>query len=119
MFFCTGGVVSPRNMEPPSLTESMQMVDEIIDDSSMDSFEKIERLEAILAAVTGTANDTDTTDNSTRSSPTKCLCMCQANNKVQRQEAACQTLSTGDIVITRIFFTEEEEERERLLNSPK
>ncbi|XP_014215546.1 uncharacterized protein LOC106644518 [Copidosoma floridanum] len=115
----SGGVMSPRNLEPPSLTESMQMVDEILEDGSMDGFEKIERLEAILSAVTGTTNDHD----STRSSPTKCPCMCQAagNSRAQQQrkETACQTLSTGDIVITRIFFTEEEEERERLLNSPK
>ena len=35
-------------------------------------------------------------------------------------EVACQTLSTGDIVITRIFFTEEEKEREKTLtSSPK
>ncbi|NP_001136335.1 egalitarian isoform X1 [Nasonia vitripennis] len=121
----SGGIVSPRNLEPPSLTESMQMVDEILSDGQMDGFEKIERIEAILSAVTGTSNETETSE-STRSSPTKCSCMCQGNknvfqneNKIQRKEAACQTLSTGDIVITRIFFTEEEEERERLLNTPK
>lgn len=117
--------MSPRNLEPPSLTESMQMVDEILSDGQMDGFEKIERIEAILSAVTGSSNETETSE-STRSSPTKCACMCQGNknvfqneNKIQRKEAACQTLSTGDIVITRIFFTEEEEERERLLNTPK
>jgi hypothetical protein len=33
---------------------------------------------------------------------------------------ACQTLPTGDIVITRIFFTEEEKEWEKTLtSSPK
>jgi exonuclease 3'-5' domain-containing protein 1 len=35
-------------------------------------------------------------------------------------DVACQTLSTGDIVITRIFFIEEEKEREKTLtSSPK
>ena len=120
-----GGIISPRNIEPPSLTESMQMVDEILSDNQMDGIEKIERLEAILSAVTGSSSELDASE-SARSSPTKCTCMCQAIKggfqsevKPQRKEAACQTLSTGDIVITRIFFTEEEEERERLLNAPK
>jgi hypothetical protein len=37
-----------------------------------------------------------------------------------RADVASQTLSTGDIVITRIFFTEEEKEREKTLtSSPK
>ncbi|KAJ8664259.1 hypothetical protein QAD02_005921 [Eretmocerus hayati] len=121
----SGGVVSPRSSEPPSLTESMQMVDEILSDSQMDGLEKIERLEAILSAVTASSNENDTPD-SAGSSPTKCTCMCQGGKslfrnetKTQSKEVACQTLSTGDIVITRIFFTEEEEERERLLNAPK
>lgn len=124
----SGGVVSPRNSETPSLTESMHMMDEILSDVQMDRFEKIERLEAILSAVTGSTNDTDTLDSvSTATSPTKCTCMCQLNKMSnqsqsvpkQNQEVACQTLSTGDIVITRIHFSEEEKERERLLNSPK
>ncbi|XP_051173987.1 egalitarian protein homolog [Leptopilina boulardi] len=124
----SGGVVSPRNSEAPSLTESMHMMDEILSDVQMDRFEKIERLEAILSAVTGSSNDTDTLDSvSTTTSPAKYTCMCQVNkisNQSQsvpkeNQEVACQTLSTGDIVITRIHFSEEEKERERLLNSPK
>lgn len=120
--------MSPRNSEAPSLTESMHMMDEILSDVQMDRFEKIERLEAILSAVTGSSNDTDTLDSvSTTTSPAKYTCMCQVNkisNQSQsvpkeNQEVACQTLSTGDIVITRIHFSEEEKERERLLNSPK
>lgn len=119
--------MSPRNSEAPSLTESMHMMDEILSDVQMDRFEKIERLEAILSAVTGSSNDTDTLDSVPTTSPAKCTCMCQGNKvsdqsqsvPKQNQEVACQTLSTGDIVITRIHFSEEEKERERLLNSPK
>jgi exonuclease 3'-5' domain-containing protein 1 len=104
--------------------ESMQMVDEILSDGLMDGFDKIERIEAILSAVTGSSNDTETSEN-TRSSSNKYMCKCQGNKsifqnevKVQRKEAACQTFSTGDIVYTRIFFAEEEEQREKLLNTP-
>lgn len=57
MFMSIGGVLSPRNSDTPSLTESMQMVDEILSDERMDRFEKIEKLEAILSAVTGSPND--------------------------------------------------------------
>lgn len=104
----------------------MQMVDEILSDVQMDRFEKIERLEAILSAVTAPSNDVETTDSTIVASPTKCT-MCQGNKISQKsqsvpkpgKEVACQTLSTGDIVITRIHFSEEEKERERLLNSPK
>lgn len=89
----------------------MQMLDDIISDGQMDGIEKIERLEAILSAVTCTTNDSN-------SSHTKCTCQ-QTNNVKSTKSVACQTHSTGDIVITRIFFTEEEKEREKLLNSPK
>ena len=42
------------------------------------------------------------------------------SSSVGQTNVACQTLSTGDIVITRIFFTEEEKEREKsLTSSPK
>lgn len=43
---------SPRNSEPPSLTESMLMMDEILSDKTMDRIERIDKLEAILSAAT-------------------------------------------------------------------
>lgn len=43
---------SPRNSEPPSLTESMQLMDEILSDKTMDRIERIDKLEAILSAAT-------------------------------------------------------------------
>lgn len=116
--------MSPRNSDTPSLTESMQMVDEILSDGRMDRFEKIEKLEAILSAVTGSATD-QFSSSSTDVSPAKCVCSCQDKNKSPRSDrntlnsVACQTYSTGDIVITKIFLTEEEKERIDLLNSPK
>ncbi|XP_014600429.1 PREDICTED: uncharacterized protein LOC106784924 [Polistes canadensis] len=122
----SGGILSPRNSETPSLTESMQMVDEILSDARMDRLEKIEKLEAILSAVTTSSND-QLSPNSTEISPRQCVCKC-LNDKVDDSptkenkeliNTACQTLSTGDIAITRVFVTEEEKERVRLQNSPK
>ncbi|KYN22616.1 PREDICTED: uncharacterized protein LOC108758986 [Trachymyrmex cornetzi] len=122
----SGGILSPRNADTPSLTESMQMMDEILSDGRMDKLEKIEKLEAILSAVTSSATDQLSVNNAD-SSPIKCVCMCQEGKtnspRTDRQAAgtsvACQTLSTGDIVFTRVFVSEEEKERVRLLNSPK
>lgn len=119
--------MSPRNADTPSLTESMQMVDEILSDGRMDKLEKIEKLEAILSAVTSCATD-QFSSNSADASPSKtCTCMCEGDKtdgsrtdrQIARTSVACQTLSTGDIVITRIFTNEEEKERVRLQNSPK
>ncbi|CAL1681679.1 unnamed protein product [Lasius platythorax] len=119
----SGGILSPRNADTPSLTESMQMMDEILSDGRMDKLEKIEKLEAILSAVTSCATD-QLSANSADASLTKCVCMCQSDNprtdrRAARTSVACQTLSTGDIVITRVHVSEEEKERLRLQNSPK
>lgn len=48
---------SPRNSEPPSLTESMQLMDEILADKTMDRIERIDKLEAILSAATLLPNE--------------------------------------------------------------
>lgn len=47
-----GGTFSPRNSEPPSLTESMHLMDEILSNKTMDRLSKIEKLEMILSAAT-------------------------------------------------------------------
>lgn len=121
----SGGILSPRNSETPSLTESMQMVDEILSDARMDRLEKIEKLEAILSAVTTSSND-QLSPNSLEVSPRQCACKCHndivdSSSKEEKTfvNMACQTLSTGDIAITRVFVMEEEKERVRLQNSPK
>lgn len=46
------GTFSPRSSEPPSLTESMLMMDEILSDTTMDRSLRIDKLEAILSAAT-------------------------------------------------------------------
>lgn len=52
--FDSGGVSSPpaTSSQPLSLTETMQQVNEIIDDGQIDSLSRIERLEAVLTAAT-------------------------------------------------------------------
>ncbi|KAK6621823.1 hypothetical protein RUM44_001630 [Polyplax serrata] len=112
--------------EPVSLTESMQMVDEILSDSQMDRLDKIKRLEEILSAATSdiqhTYDDSANVGKSQKSQKT-CTCNChvehgEVDGKSETKsdsDVACQTLSTGDIVITKIWFTEEEKEREKML----
>ena len=51
------GTFSPKSSEPPSLTESMQLMDEILSDTTMDRMAKIDKLEAILSAATLLPND--------------------------------------------------------------
>lgn len=53
----TGGTFSPRNSEPPSLTESMMIMDEILADTTMDRIAKIDKIEAILSAITVMPSD--------------------------------------------------------------
>ncbi|XP_066590368.1 egalitarian protein homolog [Prorops nasuta] len=103
----SGGILSPRNPDSLSLTESMQMLDEILSDGRMDKFERIDKLEAILSAITG-STDNELVSNSLDASPNKCdTCTCQT--KGPGINAACQTLSTGDIGITKVFLQEQTE----------
>ncbi|CAG2067267.1 unnamed protein product, partial [Timema podura] len=138
------GFLSPRTptSEPPSLTEHMQLMDEVLADGRMAKLEKIERLEAILsaAAVAVSSSHLDSSpgvhaQSLLRSSEDGLCCLCDCHHEAMAStappsslsrrggigsEVACQTLSTGDIVITRIFFTEEEKDLEKtLLASPK
>ncbi|KAG8228935.1 hypothetical protein J437_LFUL007327 [Ladona fulva] len=110
-----------------TLTESMQLVDEILSDNRLDRTERIERLEAVLSsAVSLTVGGNDSPSSPILSnSPALCHCSCYLNGEKEKQKepsekapakrevtsSASQTLSTGDIVITRIYFTEEERER--------
>lgn len=143
----SGGISSPHGTtsQPTSLTESMQQVDEVLSDGRMDRLEKIERLEAILSAAT---SNTSLSPIPPTISERCCNCKCHersyssanatspphvvvgsidtvssrasSNSTGSLNEAACQTLSTGDIVITTIYFTQEEKEKEKTLTaSPK
>lgn len=118
-------VTSPRNSEPTSLTESMQLVDSILNDSNIDKFDKLDKLESILTAATLLPSTDD------GSPPVKCQCNCHSklngyNERVltptgayesvvvdneigvkeNHRNISTQTLSTGDVVVTKIFFNE-------------
>lgn len=129
------GTFSPKSSEPPSLTESMQLMDEILSNTTMDRMARIDKLEAILSAATLLPNDqqptkkdeqkgrssksTSSSVNSTGTGASKLSSRLQhgttpppaATPKAETREASCQTLSTGDIVITKIFFKEEDKDK--------
>lgn len=133
-------VTSPRNSEPTSLTESMQLVDNILKDNKIDRFDKIDKLEAILsaAALLPLDNNENSLDHQLANSKC-CNCNCHGRNNFNDSKSllengkvitpsgtfvsSCnndstvatkenylnvetQTLSTGDIVVTKIFFNE-------------
>ncbi|XP_014251079.1 uncharacterized protein LOC106667543 [Cimex lectularius] len=83
--------------EPKSLTESMQLMDELLSDPAIDRLDKIERLEALLTSAVS-ANLSDLGNS----------CHCSCHSSVLTSSVACQTLSTGDIVITNVFCNDEE-----------
>ncbi|XP_041971580.1 egalitarian protein homolog [Aricia agestis] len=143
-------ISSPHSTQPPSLTESMQMMDEILSDTNMDKVEKINRLEAILSAVAPLSGELEDKFSQTMEQtlpllknkdwsnlsqilnigePDKKNCSCRCHNsnfddikcnniiESKKSEVGSQTLSTGDIVITRIYFREEDKVNERILDA--
>ncbi|KAI8038640.1 uncharacterized protein LOC128255136 [Drosophila gunungcola] len=146
------GTFSPRfSSEPPSLTESMQMLEEILQNKSMDRIARIDKLEAILTTATSLPCEQIMSANSIQEqlgssiATTENLqiireksrniknCNCQGERSVtpilrttdkrlvKLVDAESQTLSTGDVVITKIFFQDEHErakEAALLSNSP-
>ncbi|XP_058837896.1 uncharacterized protein LOC131693784 isoform X1 [Topomyia yanbarensis] len=166
------GTFSPKSSEPPSLTESMQLMDEILSNTTMDRMAKIDKLEAILSAATLLPNDQSFTETMNNFN-TNTIVVTNDNilqpakkeeakgrtskstsgggsagsafvggggskvssrlhqhgttpppasapvvPKAETKEAGCQTLSTGDIVITKIFFKEELDKKpEKMLTS--
>ncbi|KAH8254020.1 hypothetical protein KR032_008036 [Drosophila birchii] len=135
------GTFSPRfSSEPPSLTESMQMLEEILQNKSMDRIARIDKLEAILTTATSLpceqiiasnsmqeqlGSSIATTENlqiireKTRNIKNNCNCQGERSvtpimrttdkRMVKLVDAETQTLSTGDVVITKIFFQDEHE----------
>lgn len=108
----SGSVRSPYSSL--SLTASMQLVDEILSDQRIEKLDKIERLEAILSAATASSPSSIALSSSELSSSC-CNCDCHSNKYVMQRdslsgryiaEVGCQTLSTGDIVITKVYFPE-------------
>ncbi|GJQ75282.1 egl [Trypoxylus dichotomus] len=133
-------VASPRNSEPTSLTESMQLVDSILSDNKIDKLDKLNKLEEILSVATLLQNDHNGHEMANNN---KCTCGCHStkatlnrglnegkiviansdyrithnnnnnNNgtvgfvtKEGYNNVETQTLSTGDIVVTKIYFNE-------------
>lgn len=124
-------VTSPRNSEPTSLTESMQLVDTILSDNKIDKIDKLNKLEEILSVATLLQND-----KSIEVGNNKCSCNCHSTKatlnrglsegkivtpnsnyqshtynsfefvKENHINVDTQTLSTGDIVVTKIYFNE-------------
>jgi len=79
--------VATTGSGPVSLAESMAMVDEILANGNMDRMDRIEKLESLLSAATNLASP----------SP---------QPKPVMVDSETQTLSTGDIVITKVYFPE-------------
>ncbi|XP_058837898.1 uncharacterized protein LOC131693784 isoform X2 [Topomyia yanbarensis] len=143
------GTFSPKSSEPPSLTESMQLMDEILSNTTMDRMAKIDKLEAILSAATLLPNDQPAKKEEAKGRTSKSTsgggsagsafvggggskvssrlhqhgttpppASAPVVPKAETKEAGCQTLSTGDIVITKIFFKEELDKKpEKMLTS--
>lgn len=131
-----GGLLSPRcdgeadadgYGGSPSLTTSMNMVEQVLSNGTMDRLEKIDRLEAILAAATQLSGGSSPAGTTTSSPAAQCCCHCHSYSQgaplspqtspppslnsvpsssapTSKADAECQTLSTGDIVITKVFF---------------
>ncbi|CAG0924315.1 unnamed protein product [Notodromas monacha] len=105
-----GGVVSPQDGELPCLTTSMQMVDKLLANGKMDQMEQIE---AIWTAATATSCESSNvgkicdvqTQTEAYVSPSMLWSKASTTNSVHvKVERACQTLSTGEIVITKVHF---------------
>ena len=99
LIFYLSGTNSDFNSQPASLTDSMAMVNKILADGNLDRLERIEKLEAILTDVTTLAL-------SSRSSSSQQLNtdhLVSTNSSYSKVDAETQTISTGDISITKIY----------------
>lgn len=112
----SGEALSPTS-EPRSLTESMQQMDDLLSDTNMDRLDKIDRLEALLtAAMSGMMSGAE---GEVEGGSCSCHCHGRTSAAAVTTESASQTLSTGDIVITRIHYSEEEKQDERTMCSSR
>ena len=109
--FATLSPIQPSSLtqlQPPplSLTESMDMVNKILADSTLDRTERIDKLESLL---------TDMTESFSSNSPTR-----EQNGKKSSETKLCdastQTVSTGDINITKVY-SELNQQQQNLISS--
>ena len=80
---------------PLNLTESMDMVNKILADSTLDRTERIDKLESLLTDMTEAfeaGSSSPIREQSSKKSSAKNLC-----------DASTQTVSTGDINITKVY----------------
>lgn len=56
--------LSPKSSEPPSLLESMHLIDELLNNKSMDQAIKMDKLEALLSVAAGLPSDNIETETS-------------------------------------------------------
>lgn len=86
------------------------MMDEILSDTKMDRLDRIEKLEEVLNSVIARHQDMSSNNHS-------CFCNCHNENinHVPTAEVECQTLSTGDIVITNVFYENNSRDAEKTL----
>ena len=101
----------------------MAMVDQVLNNGTMDRLERIHRLEEILSAATISSSPSSSDNPSQDAVGSCCHCQCHAQDVLSphtspsqtlganssktnnpRTDVQCQTLSTGDIVITKVFF---------------
>jgi len=114
--------LAPR---PTSLTESMQMVEDILSDSSMERMDRIDRLESILAAATQHALTPTSAPSPQGTNLNHVLLGMDSGGGggsmgVTKVDAETQTMSTGDIVITKVYFPETQTSQDSTpQNSPK
>lgn len=91
----------------------MQLVDEILSDTKMNKLDRIEKLEAVLNSVIAGSHELSSADC--------CNCHCHQNgsavNSVQTSNVECQTLSTGDIVITNIYYEPNPQDHSKTLSA--
>ena len=96
--------LSLNQLQPPplSLTDSMDMVNKILADSTLDRTERIDKLESLL---------TDMTEAFSTNSPKRDI-----NSKC---DASTQTVSTGDINITKVYSEANQQQRNVFTNTMK
>ena len=92
---------------PLNLTESMDMVNRILADSTLDRTERIDRLESLLTDMTEAfASSSTMREQSSKSNSKNNLC-----------DASTQTVSTGDINITKVYSEPNQQRQSPMITS--
>ena len=99
--------LTQRQHPPLNLTESMDMVNKILADATLDRTERIDRLESLL---------TDMTEAFASSSPIREQSS-KTNSKKNLCEASTQTVSTGDINITKVYAEPNQQRQSPMITS--